>query len=831
MEIKKKILILAFVLLTAITGRSQTFVRAEYFFDTDPGIGNGTPINLSLPGDNIVFTSSISTASLLPGFHHLAIRMKQSGGPWGIFESRGFYISTAASAASNITAAEYFFDNDPGLGNGTSIPVTAGANVNFTVVLPTGALSTGFHFLTLRTKGSDGKWSVFESRGFYISTVAAVAPNIVAAEYFFDADPGLGNATAIAVTPGSTVNFTVSLPTTSLSPGFHFLAIRTKGADGKWGVFESRGFYLSEVATPAPDIVAAEYFFDADPGQGNGTSITIPSGATSNFTVSLPPTSLSTGFHFLTIRTKNVNGHWGIFESRGFYVSNQTDDMGDIVAAEFFFDTDPGEGNGQGLAITTPGAIVNQVFALPVPANFPAGVHTVGIRVQTANGQWSIKENGSFTVFNNQVPTVNAGSDQTISFPTNSITLSGTASDPDGSIASFSWTKISGPATGTIADPTQASTSVTNLSGGIYRFELTVTDNSGAFGRDTVQITVNTGPNQPPVANAGADQNITLPNDAVLDGSASLDPDGTIASFAWSKISGPTSGTIVNANLANTAVTNLEVGVYQIQLTVTDNSGATAQDVIQVTVNAGTNQPPVANAGPDQNIALPASSVVLNGSASTDDGSIVSFSWSKISGPASHTIVNAGQPITAVNNLTLGVYRFELIVVDNNGLSDRDTVQVSVSTCPPPPVITLSGGVLICNPAGPSHQWYRDGQPIEGATGQALDINIFEYGVFAVEVIGDGCTSRSADFVYLVTAAGTQTDDVVIYPNPFTEKIVMVAPIKFAGVKITIIDALGRSVIHSNLMKGYNEISTNSLAQGIYYIFFDGALGYKVQKL
>jgi len=85
---------------------------------------------------------------------------------------------------------------------------------------------------------------------------------------------------------------------------------------------------------------------------------------------------------------------------------------------------------------------------------------------------------------------------------------------------------------------------------------LTVTDNNGATGKDTMQVTVNPTPNIAPTANAGSDKNITLPvNTTTLNGSGN-DPDGTIASYAWLKISGPLAGTITNASAANATVNN-----------------------------------------------------------------------------------------------------------------------------------------------------------------------------------------------------------------------------------------------------------------------------------
>jgi hypothetical protein len=87
--------------------------------------------------------------------------------------------------------------------------------------------------------------------------------------------------------------------------------------------------------------------------------------------------------------------------------------------------------------------------------------------------------------------------------PTNSTTLSGGGIDPDGTIASYQWTKIAGPSQYNIASPGAAQTLINGLTQGVYAFELTVTDNSGAIAKDDVQITVNAAPNQSPAINAG----------------------------------------------------------------------------------------------------------------------------------------------------------------------------------------------------------------------------------------------------------------------------------------------------------------------------------------
>jgi N-acetylneuraminic acid mutarotase len=94
--------------------------------------------------------------------------------------------------------------------------------------------------------------------------------------------------------------------------------------------------------------------------------------------------------------------------------------------------------------------------------------------------------------------------------------------------------------------------------------------------------------NKAPFANAGTDQTIALPKDSTrLDGSASTDPDGSIATYKWTKISGPFSANIITANSAQSLVTNLVHGVYRFELRVTDAGGLQSMDTVNITVSSG----------------------------------------------------------------------------------------------------------------------------------------------------------------------------------------------------------------------------------------------------
>ena len=276
-------------------------------------------------------------------------------------------------------------------------------------------------------------------------------------------------------------------------------------------------------------------------------------------------------------------------------------------------------------------------------------------------------------------PIADAGSNQSITLPINTISINGSASDSDGTIPSYLWTKISGPAGGTINNANSASATVNNLSEGVYLFELTVTDDKGAIGKDTVQITVNAAPNIPPATNAGSNQSITLPTNTITLNGSGTDPDGWISSYFWTKISGPSSGIINNSNSASAIINNLLEGVYLFELKVTDNKGAVGKDTVQITVNAAPNIAPITNAGGGQTITLPTNTITLDGNGTDTDGMITSYFWTKISGPSSYNFTNSSSAVTNVSGLIQGVYQFELKATDNKGAVGKDTVQITVN--------------------------------------------------------------------------------------------------------------------------------------------------------
>ncbi|MFD1140947.1 T9SS type A sorting domain-containing protein [Larkinella insperata] len=109
-------------------------------------------------------------------------------------------------------------------------------------------------------------------------------------------------------------------------------------------------------------------------------------------------------------------------------------------------------------------------------------------------------------------------------------------------------------------------------------------------------------------------------------------------------------------------------------------------------VNQATNQAPIARAGADQALILPASSVTLNGSASSDpEGGALSYQWSQQSGPSPAHLPSPTAPTLTASGLVEGRYVFGLTVRDEQGATGYDELTVLVNApASQPQVVSVS---------------------------------------------------------------------------------------------------------------------------------------------
>jgi hypothetical protein len=396
-------------------------------------------------------------------------------------------------------------------------------------------------------------------------------------------------------------------------------------------------------------------------------------------------------------------------------------------------------------SFTAPAAAVDTIltFKLTVTDNSTlTGIATVNVTVKHIN----------------LAPSVNAGIAQSVNENT-VVTLNGTATDSDGTIASYAWSQTAGPVV-TIGNANAATASFTAPAAAvdtILTFKLTVTDNLGATGSATVNITVKH-VNVAPTANAGTAQTVNEGTAVTLTGSGT-DSDGTIASYAWTQTVGPVV-TLSNANAATasfTAPAVVATTVFTFQLTVTDNLGATGTSTVNITVNH-VNVAPTANAGTAQTING-GSVVTLAGSGTDSDGTIASYAWTQTAGPVVVTLTNANAatasftaPLVAADT----VLTFKLTVTDNLGATGSATVNITVKASGPDLVMAAVSTAATSVVAGSSFS-IADTEKNGGTTGMTVSSNTVNYYLSTDATITTADTLIGSRVVSGALAAGASS--------------------------------------------------------------------------
>jgi len=276
----------------------------------------------------------------------------------------------------------------------------------------------------------------------------------------------------------------------------------------------------------------------------------------------------------------------------------------------------------------------------------------------------------------NQPPIADAGPDQTVD-EGQLVNLNGSNStDPDDGIDSYNWVQLVEPSV-ILSDPSGKLPTFTapdvGAEGACLRFELTVTDHSGAERTDSCIVNV-TWLNETPVANAGPDQTVDEGVVVRLDGTSSIDIDDGIASYLWTQIGVPK---VTLSNPASSQPTFTAPNVEQdgvslnFNLAVTDAGGMQKTDSCIVNVS-WKNEPPDAVVAPDYMEPIEGTLVALDGTASMDpDDGIASHLWTQVEGDP----VSLSNPTSAVTTFTAPKtdqhgknLKFKLTVKDFGGL-------------------------------------------------------------------------------------------------------------------------------------------------------------------
>lgn len=241
--------LLLLVLLGCTRLSAQTgLLNTEYFWDTDPGQGNGTAL-VAVDGSYGQALEQVlaQTAALpAPGTHTFSIRARDEDGNWGpVFTTVLTVLPGAVDFPEiQVNEGEYYWDTDPGEGNGSTLFALNGNYDNALEAIGadiTQLPTPGTHTLHLRIRDVNGTWSAPFGIVVEVLTGSVTFPaiHVSAAEYWFDIDPGFGAATPMLAANGAfdqalegIKGGDIPVPVVA---GINVLWMRAQDDDGDWG--------------------------------------------------------------------------------------------------------------------------------------------------------------------------------------------------------------------------------------------------------------------------------------------------------------------------------------------------------------------------------------------------------------------------------------------------------------------------------------------------------------------------------------------------------------------------------------------------------------------
>ncbi len=294
----------------------------------------------------------------------------------------------------------------------------------------------------------------------------------------------------------------------------------------------------------------------------------------------------------------------------------------------------------------------------------------------------------------NLPPVADSGSDRLVTTG-ETVTLDGSGSfDNDGDLLTYTWAFASMPpgSSASLSDPFSENPNFIADRDGTYIVSLTVNDGLVDSIPDSLTVTAASG-NVPPVADAGPNQNVPVGTTVSLNGSSSSDADNDLLAYSWTLTTKPSgsSAALNSSSAVNPSFIADLPGNYQVKLLVNDGTVDSAPDFVSITAASG-NVPPVADAGPNQNVGQ-GSTVNLDGSGSSDgDNDLLTYAWTMTGKPTgSSAALSSSSSVNPsfVADLA-GSYTIRLIVNDGTVNSAADFVTVNAASSNVPP--TANGG-------------------------------------------------------------------------------------------------------------------------------------------
>lgn len=399
-------IILSVCCMLAINLQAQNYtpqvLQAEYYWGTtDPGAGNGTALLAQDGSLSDAIEGLMRSGINVPagGLNVLNVRILGFDGAWGPVFKSVVNADAAFTSDLKVTLFEYYIDTDNGAGSNTALVALAG-NFNDAVeaalksAINSGAV--GLHTLGVRVQGVDGAWGPVFKSIFNVDANFTSDLKVTLFEYYIDTDNGAGSNTALIALDGNFDNAVEAAFKSGIAApavGLHTLGVRVQGVDGAWGPVFKAIFNVDADFTSDLKITQGEFFIDTDPGAGSAAALLAFDGNYNdaiedalNNNIAAP----AVGLHTINARFKGVDGAWGPIFKLVFNVDAQfTSDL-KVIAAEYYFDTDPGAGSATPM-VALDGSFNNAIevaISSAATGALTQGNHVLSVRVKGVDNAW-----------------------------------------------------------------------------------------------------------------------------------------------------------------------------------------------------------------------------------------------------------------------------------------------------------------------------------------------------------------------------------------------------------------------------------------------------------
>jgi hypothetical protein len=550
-------------------------------------------------------TPSTLTASGVPNYGYTIVKYQWTkvSGP------TSYTLATpnaVATSASGLTTGTYIFsiqttDNNTGtitaydtvvVNGGGSVstgPLGASAGANQTITLPTSSVTlTGTGLETNGTiagyqwtQVSGPNTAVFSSA----KTAQTAASGLIQGSYVFqltvtDATGATASAqttvtvnAAAAATTTFTVsagaNMTITLPTNSATITGVATVVNDTLSTCKWTQVSGPGTAtITNGGTITPTVgslVQGSYVFQVTITDKKGTTASSQMTLTVNAATAITTFNVYAGSNMtITLPTSSAT------------ITGQTTIINATLASTKWTQV-----SGPNTAVITNGGTITPTVGSLVQGSYVFQVTITSTAGQTASSQMTLTVNPAPYTF-----TVTAGSDITITLPTSSATIVGSATLVNETLSTCKWTQVSGPNTAVITNGGTITPTVSSLIQGSYVFQVTITSTDGKTASAQMTLTVDPVPAGTFLVDAGPDMAITLPISSVtIDGVCTV-KGVSISSCRWSESSGPANAVITNSGTITPTASKLVAGVYVFKVVVTSTDGRSVSDSMKVTVTA-----------------------------------------------------------------------------------------------------------------------------------------------------------------------------------------------------------------------------------------------------